>query len=183
MMRASTSMRDRIIHMEDGRRARSKAGQGNRMRNPSPKPKQPRSSIFSLAIATSWPGVLAGLVAAYIFGIERKAQPPVFKPVSSPYDSAIYANGIIESDQSSGQTSTSIPKFPVPITKVLVREGQQVSAGAPLFTIDDSVQKATTEQLRRRPKPPWRCWNELKAEPRKETLAIAVSQVGWPNPT
>lgn len=54
--------------------------------------------IFSLSII----GVAAALIAAFIFGIARKAQPPVFKPVSSPYESAIYANGIVESDQPSG---------------------------------------------------------------------------------
>jgi HlyD family secretion protein len=88
---------------------------------------------------------LAGLVAAFIFGIERKAQPPVFKPVSNPYESAIYANGIIESDQSSGAGINIYPEVSGPITRVLVREGQQVLAGTLLFTIDDSVQRATME--------------------------------------
>ena len=97
--------------------------------------------IFALSII----GVLAGLVAAFIFGIERKAQPPVFKPVSNPYESAIYANGIIESDQSSGAGINIYPEVSGPITRVLVREGQQVSAGTLLFTIDDSVQRATME--------------------------------------
>ena len=97
--------------------------------------------IFALSII----GVLAGLVAAFIFGIERKAQPPVFRPVSNPYESAIYANGIIESDQSSGAGINIYPEVSGPITRVLVREGQQVSAGTLLFTIDDSVQRATME--------------------------------------
>jgi HlyD family secretion protein len=97
--------------------------------------------IFALAII----GILAGLVAAYIFGMERKAQPPVFKPVSSPYDSAIYANGIIESDQSSGANINIFPEVSGPITQVLVHEGQPVSAGTLLFTIDDSVPRANTE--------------------------------------
>ena len=109
-----------------------------------PKPEFRNKIIFTLSIL----GVLAALVAAYIFGMERKAQPPVFKPVSNPYDSAIYANGIIESDQSSGENINIFPEVSGPITKVLVREGQQVSAGTPLFTIDDSVQRATTEQLK-----------------------------------
>jgi hypothetical protein len=61
--------------------------------------------IFTLSIL----GILAALVAAYLFGRERKAQPPVFKPVSNPYDSAIYANGIIESDQSSGENINIFP--------------------------------------------------------------------------
>jgi HlyD family secretion protein len=97
--------------------------------------------IFTIAIL----GILAGLVAAYIFGMERKAQPPVFKPVSNPFDSAIYANGMIESDLPSGENVNIFPQISGPITKVFVQEGQQVSAGNTLFTIDDSVQRANTE--------------------------------------
>jgi len=97
--------------------------------------------IFTIAILV----ILAGLVAAYIFGMERKAQPPVFKPVSNPFDSAIYANGMIESDLPSGANLNIFPQVSGPITKVFVQEGQQVSAGSPLFTIDDSVQRANTE--------------------------------------
>ena len=97
--------------------------------------------IFTIAIL----GILAGLVAAYIFGMERKAQPPVFKPVSNPFDSAIYANGMIESDLPSGANLNIFPQVSGPITKVFVQEGQEVSAGTPLFTIDDSVQRANTE--------------------------------------
>ena len=130
--------------------------------------------IFTLSIV----GVLAALVAAYVYGMQRKAQPPVFKPVSSPYESAIYANGIIESDQSSGENINIFPEVSGPITKVLVREGQQVSAGTPLFTIDDSVQRPTTEQLRLQSEAALALLEELKAEPRKESLAIAVAQVG-----
>ena len=110
--------------------------------------------------------------------MERKAQPPVFKPVSSPYESAIYANGIIESDQPSGENVNIYPEVSGPITKVLVREGQRVSAGTLLFAIDDSVQKANTEQLRLQSEASLALLNELKAQPRKETLAIAQSQVG-----
>ena len=97
--------------------------------------------IFTIAII----GILAGLVAAYIFGMERKAQPPVFKPVSNPFDSAIYANGMIESDLPSGENINIFPQVSGPITQVFVQEGQQVSAGTPLFTIEDSVQRANTE--------------------------------------
>ena len=97
--------------------------------------------IFTLSIL----GVLAGLVAAHLFGIHRKAQPPVFKPISSPYASAIYANGIVESDQPSGANINIYPEVSGPITQVLVSEGQQISAGTTLFTIDDSVQRANME--------------------------------------
>ena len=138
-----------------------------------PKPEFRNKIIFALSII----GVLAGLVGAYLFGRERKAQPPVFTPVSSPYESAIYANGIIESDQPSGENINIYPEVSGPITKVLVREGQQVSAGTPLFVIDDSVQRANTEQLRLQAEASLALLNELKAQPRLETLAIAKSQV------
>ena len=37
--------------------------------------------LFSLSII----GILVGLVSAYIYGIEKKPQPPVFNPASNPY--------------------------------------------------------------------------------------------------
>ncbi len=130
--------------------------------------------IIALAIC----GILAGLVAAYYFGLERKAQPPVFKPVSSPYESAIYANGIIESDQPSGSNITIYPEISGPVIQVLVHEGQVVSAGTPLLAIDDSVQKAITAELGLQAEASLALLDELKAQPRKETLAIAEAQVG-----
>ena len=130
--------------------------------------------IFGLSIL----GVLAGLVAAYLFGVERKAQPPVFTPVSNPYASAIYANGMVESEQSSGENINIFPEVSGPITQVLVSEGRKVSAGTPLLTIDNSVQIGNTEQLRKQAEAALELLKELKAQPRKETLAIAVSQVG-----
>jgi HlyD family secretion protein len=129
--------------------------------------------IFALSVI----GILAGLISAYVFGIEKKAQPPVFTPVSSPYETAIYANGIIESEQQGGANINIYPEVSGPITQVLVREGQRVSAGAALLTIDDSVQRASTEQLRLQSDAALDLLRELKAQPRKETLAIAKAQV------
>jgi len=51
---------DRIIHMEDGRIT---GLEKERVRN---------KIIFSLAVL----GVVSGLVAAFIFGMQRKPQPP-----------------------------------------------------------------------------------------------------------
>jgi HlyD family secretion protein len=112
----------------------------------STKPTVPKRKVGNMVIFTiAAIGILAGLIAAYIFGMERKAQPPVFQPVSNPYASAIYANGMIESDLPSGENINIFPEVSGPITQVFVQEGQQVSAGAPLFNIEDSVQRANTE--------------------------------------
>ena len=129
--------------------------------------------IFGLAVF----GVLAGLFFAYIYGIERKPQPPLFKPVASPYPSSIYANGIIESDQAGSSNINVYPEVPGVITKVAVAEGQSVSAGAPLIMLDDTVPKATAEQAHLQAQAALSLLNELKAQPRKETLDIAKSQV------
>lgn len=51
--------------------------------------------LFSLSIM----GIIVGLVSAYIYGIEKKPQSPVFNPASNPYAKGIYANGIVESYQ------------------------------------------------------------------------------------
>jgi HlyD family secretion protein len=97
--------------------------------------------IFAVAIG----GILAGLTAAYIFGRVRQAQPPVFQPVTNPFATAIYANGMIESEQPNGANINIFPQVSGPITRVQVHEGEQVPAGTLLFSIEDSVQRANTE--------------------------------------
>jgi HlyD family secretion protein len=58
---------------------------------------------------------LAGLIGAYIFGIQRKAQPPVFTPVSNPYSSGIYANGMLRVTSQAVKISIFFLKFLGPI--------------------------------------------------------------------
>jgi HlyD family secretion protein len=122
-------------------------------------------------------GILGGLLSAYILGIQKAAQPPVFTPVSNPFETAIYSNGMIESEQASGENINLFPDVSGPVTKILVREGQSVEAGTPLLVIDESVQRATTEQLHKQADAALTQWQELKAQPRKETLDVASAQV------
>ena len=152
----------------------AKAGEAkSEVHTAAPKTTLANKLIFLLALI----GIVAGLVAAYFFGRERKTPPPEFKPVSNPYESAIYANGMIESDQPSGANINIFPEVAGPITQVLVKEGEPVKAGAPLFTIDDSVQRATTAQLKSQAEAALTLLNEIKAEPRPETLTVAAAQV------
>ncbi len=130
--------------------------------------------LFSLAII----GLLVGLVSAYIFGIEKKPQPPAFNPASNPYGKGIYANGIIESYQTSGENINIYPEVAGTITGILVAEGQNVRKGTPLLTIDDSVQRATVAQQKSQAEAALAFLEELKAQPRKENLEVASAQVG-----
>jgi len=97
--------------------------------------------LFALAVL----GVLGGLTAAYLFGRTPQTLPPAFAPASSTYDTAIYANGIIESEQSGGSNIVIYPQVAGPLTQVLVHEGQVVTRGVPLVTIDDALPRANFE--------------------------------------
>jgi len=132
-----------------------------------------RNFIFVVSIL----GLLAGVASAWYFGIEHPAQPPVFRPVANPYPTAIYANGIIESDQAGGSNITVFPEVPGVVVRVQVSEGQSVAAGTVLLTLDDAVQRANVEQLRAQAEGAGALLAELRAEPRAETLTIAQAQV------
>ncbi|ABQ25496.1 HlyD family secretion protein [Geotalea uraniireducens] len=131
--------------------------------------------LFFLAII----GLVAGLVSAYIFGIEKKPQPPVFNPASNPYGKGIYANGIIESYQTNGENINIYPEVSGIITRILVAEGQSVRQGTPLLMIEDSVQRATVAQQKSQAEAALALLEELKAMPRKENLEVAKAQVDF----
>lgn len=130
-------------------------------------------SVFILAIV----GLIMGLGAAWLFGLERKPPPPAFAPVTNPYPDAIYANGIIESEQAGGANIPVYPEVAGRIIQVLVAEGQQVKAGAPLLVLDDAVQRASTEQARLQAESAQAQLSQLKAQPRPEALQVARAQV------
>ena len=122
-------------------------------------------------------GLILAVVSAFIFGRQPFAQPPVFNPAANPYANGIYANGIIESALAQGQNISIYPEVPGPVTQVLVAEGDKVHKGAPLLIIDDSVQRATTEQQQSQAEAALAVLQELKAEPRPENLEVALAQV------
>ncbi len=93
-------------------------------------------------------GVLLAIGSAYISGIPAKPQPPAFKPAENPYAKGIYANGIVETAQTSGENINVYPEVPGTVVKILVTEGQHVIAGTPLFILEDSVQRSTTESAK-----------------------------------
>jgi HlyD family secretion protein len=129
--------------------------------------------IFSLSVM----GILAGLLSAYLYGVEKKPLPPVFQPAPNPYERGIYANGIIESYQSNGANINIYPEVSGRIMRILVAEGDSVRRGIPLMMMDDSVQKATTEQQKSQAEAALALLEELRAQPRKEVLGVTIAQV------
>jgi HlyD family secretion protein len=121
-------------------------------------------------------GILAGLVSAYIYGMQKKPQPPVFNPAPNPYAKGIYTNGIIESYQTNGENINIYPEVSGTIIKILVAEGQIVRKGIPLLMMDDSVQRAIAEQQKSQAEAALALLEELKAQPRKENLEVTKAQ-------
>jgi len=130
-----------------------------------------------LLLALSILGIVAGFVSAYLYGVERKPKPPVFNPASNPYAQGIYANGIVESYQTHGENINIYPEVAGTVAQILVAEGQRVAQGTPLLALDDSVQRATVEQQKSQAQAALALLQELKAQPRKETLDVTKAQV------
>ncbi|HUJ49076.1 MAG TPA: biotin/lipoyl-binding protein [Bryobacteraceae bacterium] len=130
-----------------------------------------------LLFGLSFIGLTAGCVVAYLSGITQPPLPPAFSPATNPYPRGIYANGILESEQTSGANINVYPEVPGTVTQILVSEGQEVKKGTVLLRVGDSVQRATTEQLQAQAQAAFTLLNELKAQPRKENLDVAEAQV------
>lgn len=129
--------------------------------------------IFTLVIL----GVLGALGSAYVYAVPSKPLAPVFNPAPDPYAQGIYANGIVESFQSNGENINIYPEVAASIVRILVAEGQTVTAGTPLVQLDDSIQRATVEQQRSQAEAAQALLAELRAQPRKENLEVARAQV------
>jgi HlyD family secretion protein len=129
--------------------------------------------LFGLAAV----GFLVGILAAWLYGREPKAQPAVFQPASNPYAHGLYAQGIVESDQPAGENVNLYPDVTGAVTKIWVREGALVKAGDTLLSIDDTVQRASTAQLAAQAQAAHAQLDALRAQPRSEALAVSQAQV------
>ena len=130
-----------------------------------------------LLFVLSFIGLFAGGVVAYLSAITQPPLPPTFSPPTNPYANGIYAEGIVESDQPSGENINVYPEVSGTVKQILVAEGQEVKQGTVLLLIDDSIQRATAEQLQSQAQAASTLLEELKAQPRKETLDVAEAQV------
>jgi len=125
----------------------------------------------------SFLGIMAGGCAAYLFSREKPALPPVFNPASNPYSNGVFANGILESDQTSGENMSVYPEVSGTVREIFVREGQLVKRGTRLLLIDPSIQMATAQQQQAQAAAALSMLEELKAQPRAENLHVFEAQL------
>lgn len=130
-----------------------------------------------IVMALSMLGMLAGSAAAYLSSRTEPALPPAFDPATNPYTRGIYANGILESDQPIGENINVFPEVAGTVRQILVTDGDEVQPGQPLLLIDDSIQRATVAQLQAQAQAAFALLQELRAQPRRETLDVAEAQV------
>jgi HlyD family secretion protein len=130
-----------------------------------------------LLFAVAALGFLISVVAAWVYGIQPSPEPPVFAPASNPYARAVYAIGIVESDQPAGSNINVYPDVSGAVTQLFVHDGDHVKRGDVLLTLDDSVQRATAAQLAAQADAAQALLDALLAQPRRETLEVAKAQV------
>ncbi len=136
-----------------------------------------RSGFNRVVFALAGIGLLAALSSAFLYALPQKPPPPAFPPPQDPYPAGLYANGIVESAQSHGENVNVYPEVTGVVRAIYVAEGQTVGAGTPLLALDDSVQRATVEQERAQAEAARALLAELRAEPRREILAVSRAQV------
>ena len=122
-------------------------------------------------------GLTIAMTTALISGAEKKVLEPAFNPASNPYANGIYANGMIESALPSGENINIYPEVAGVVTQILVTEGQVVSKGDALLSMDNSVQKAIVAQLKAQADAAKIILDQLKHQPRTEVLAVVKAQM------
>lgn len=131
-----------------------------------------RSLLFVLSAL----GLLGAAYSAWLFGRPHPVEPPVFQPAANPYGKGIYAIGMVEADQSSGANTNLYFEVGGTVSHVLVHEGDRVKQGAPLVALDDSIPRALAEQQGAAAVAAGHLLEELRAQPRPETLSVAQAQ-------
>ena len=127
--------------------------------------------------ALSGLGLAAGVLVAYMMSAQPKPAAPLFAPSANPYAAGIYAEGIVESAQGSGENMNVYADVSGVVTRVWVKEGQTVKSGQALLEIDRHVQEATTEQLRLQAQAAHDSLAQLRAQPRREQLEVIQAQL------
>lgn len=126
----------------------------------------PGLAVFSLGFA------LVSVVPASQEG--RKPKPPV-EPAKTPFDDTVAGAGIVEPSSENMQLGTHLPGV---VAEVLVRAGQHVKKGQPLFRIDDRQLRADLNVHAANLRAAEAGLSRLRQLPRPEEIPVSEAAVG-----
>ena len=92
--------------------------------------------LFAVALL----GIVAGLISAHLYRRRLPTQPPLGL-IRDPYPIGLYAEGIVQSRQASGDDLNVYPEVAGTVVHLYVHPGARLTRGEPLLAIDASVQR------------------------------------------
>jgi HlyD family secretion protein len=140
---------------------------------------QRRRSVGDLLAQVALPAIAVGLLAFagwYVWSNRRVTvvAPPPIEPAKSPFSETLAAAGIVEAQTENISVGSPTPGV---VTAVLVTVDQEVSAGTPLFRLDDRDLQAELAVKRAALLEAKTALIRLEAEPREEEIPLRVAQV------
>src|SRR3954447_25433958 len=137
------------------------------------------SKLMNLATKFGLPLLAIGLIA---FSVRYLAQakerlpkvPPPVQPAANPFHNTVAGAGMVEPETENISIGTSLPGI---VVEVMVKVGQHVTAGDPLFRIDDREKKAELKVRQAMLADATAALERLQAMPRAEELPAAEARV------
>lgn len=90
-------------------------------------------------------GILLGVISVIIYNEKIASLPPVAISFN-PYETGVYATGIVESDQVNGSNVNIYPEVAGRINAIFLSNNQVVKKGTALLAIDDSIQRQIVDK-------------------------------------
>jgi multidrug resistance efflux pump len=137
------------------------------------------SKLLNLATKYGLPIFAVGMIAFSVMYLAQakervpKVPPPVL-PASNPFRNTVAGAGMVEPETENISIGTSLPGI---VVEVMVKVGQHVKAGDPLFRIDDREKKAELKVRQAMLADAKAALERLEAMPRPEELPSAEARV------
>jgi multidrug resistance efflux pump len=125
------------------------------------------------------PLIAIGLIAFSVMYLARAGErmphvPPPIQPAANPFRNTVAGAGMVEPETENISVGASLPGI---VVEVMVKVGQRVKAGDPLFRLDDRELKAELEVRRSMLADAQAALDRIDALPRPEELPAAEARV------
>jgi HlyD family secretion protein len=137
------------------------------------------SKLMNLATKFGLPLLAIGMIGFSVMYLAQAKErvpkvPPPVQPAANPFHNAVAGAGMVEPETENISVGTSLPGI---VVEVMVKVGQHVRAGDPLFRIDDREKKAELKVRQAMLADATAALERLEAMPRPEELPAAEAKV------